>query len=148
MNEMLSMLAATAIFASLVAGSATAHDSFTSSKMDGDSMMRPGLMDNHSEDQWNRLDRSFRDMSRLMERIHQGDDLEDQNRLMHEHMHQLQNGMMIMDEGWRMETPDNSRSPDDWSERMRNMERQMFLMQKMLSQMIEHEAAQYDREAE
>lgn len=78
-----------------------------------------------------------------MERIHQSDDPDEHDRLMHDHMHELQNGMMMMNEGWRMGSPDNGKDPDNMDGRMRNIERQMMLMQQMLNQIIEREAALY-----
>lgn len=152
MKRLLRTLALTAIMAPLVAGTVFAHGGSGGmghgSMMGGDSMMGPGMMEDYSDEQWNRFDRSFRDMNRLMERIHQSDDPEEHYRLMHDHMHELQNGMMMMGEGWRMGAPDNSGDPDDWDGRMRNMERQMFLMQQILNQMIEREAAEYDEGGE
>lgn len=139
-------LALTVILVPLVAAPVFAHSGSGSrgSMMDDDSMMRPGMMWDDSEEQWNRYDRSFRNMDRLMERIHQSDDPDEHYRLMHDHMHELQNGMMMMNEGWRTGAPNNSGDPDDWDRRMRNVERQMILMQQMLNQMIEREAAQYE----
>lgn len=118
------------------------------SMMGGDSMMEPGMMEEYSEEQRNRFDRSFQDMEQLMERVHQSDDPEEHDRLMHEHMHELQEGMMMMSEGWRRGTPDSAGNPGDLDARVRNMEQRMFLMQQMLNQMIEREVAENEENAD
>lgn len=156
MKHVRKTLALTVMLAPLVAGTVFAHGGSGSggsmmgndSMMGGDSTMGPGMMGEYSEEQWNRFDRSFRDMERLMERIHQADDPDEHYRLMHEHMHQLQDGMMMMGEGWRMGSPDGDRSSGDLEDRMRNLERQLFMMQNMLNQLIEREAAEFDEAAE
>lgn len=135
-------LALTIMLAPLIAGIAFGHSG------SGGSMMGPAMMGDYSDEQWSRFDRSFQDMNRLMERIHESDDPDEHYRLKHDHMHELQNGMMMMGEGWHMGEPDNGGDPDGWNGRMRNMERQMFLMQQMLNQMIEREAAEYDDNSE
>lgn len=139
-------LALTVILTPLVAVTVLAHSGPRSggSMMNNDTMMRPGMMWDDSEEQWNRFDQSFRNMDRIMERIHQSDDPDEHYRLMHDHMHELQNGMRMMNDGWRMGAPNNGGDPDDWNRRMRNIERQMILMQQMLNQMIEREAAEYE----
>lgn len=155
MKRLRTTLALTVILVPLIAVNVFAHggsdssgSDSSSSMMGDDSMMGPGMMEDGSEEQWNRFNQSFRDMDRLMERIYESDDSDEHYRLMHDHMHELQNGMMMMGEGWRMGSPDNDRDPDDWDGRMRNIERQMFLMQKMLNQMIEREAAKYEDDEE
>lgn len=106
------MLLTTLVAATALTASVQAHDSGPgpggmmgpgNDSMNG--MMGPGMMmGGYSDDQRERFNQSYREMERLMERIHQTDDPDERDRLMHEHMHRLQEGMMMMGRGW---TPGN-----------------------------------------
>ncbi|WP_028671974.1 hypothetical protein [Saccharospirillum impatiens] len=106
------------------------------------------MMHDFSDDQNDRFSESYREMDRLNERIRQSNDPEVRGELMHEHIHELQNGMMMINEGWGSSEPDDSRRSDASDQWTRNMEQQMFRMQQMLNQLIDREAIELDNEIE
>lgn len=139
------------LWAALVAvpfsNSVSAHSFAGNANSGPGSMMAPGMgmMGNYSDEQREQFNQSFQEMQRLMERIHQTDDPAEHDRLMHEHMHQLQGGMMMMHNGW-MPGPGGQAQGMDSDDWRRNMEQRMFMMQMMLNQVIERDAEQYSED--
>lgn len=137
------------IVGSCIAGTTLAHsgdDNRAGNWSEGNGM-GPGsgmMMHHYSDEQSDRFERSYRDMEQLMERIHQTEGYEEHERLMEEHMEQMQSYMHMMDDGWQLGPPDDRPRTDDSDEWRHNMEQRLFLMQQMLNQMIEREAARFE----